>query len=67
MQDVGIVAMILFNLVRAIPQMFRISMLAPVFMPCIPFQNQISLLEIIRIFLPVKNLLYLVTRALSTT
>jgi hypothetical protein len=45
--------------------MFKLSMLAFVFMPSIPLQNQVSLLEIIRLFLSTKNLLYLVLESLG--
>ena len=57
--------MILCNLVRAFPQMFKFAMLALVFMPSIPLQNQVSLLEIIRLSLFVKNILYLVLESLG--
>ena len=57
--------MILYNLVRAFPQMFKFAMLALVFMPGIPLQNQVFLLEIIRLSLSVKNLLYLVLESLG--
>ena len=52
--------MIFCYLIRAFPQMFKLTMLSLVFMACIPLQNQISLLEIIKLCLPVKNPLYLV-------
>ena len=40
-------------------------MLSLVFMPCIPLQNYVSLLEIIKLCLPVKNILYLVLENLG--
>ena len=57
--------MILCYLVRAFPQMFKLAMLVVVFMPTIPLQNQVSLLEIIRLSLSVKNFLYLVLESLG--
>jgi hypothetical protein len=57
--------MIFCNLVRTFPQMFKFAMLALVFMPSIPLQDQVSLLEIIRLSLSIKNFIYLVLKSLG--
>ena len=65
LQVVGIIAMIFCNEVRAFLQMIKLAMLALVFMPSIPLQNQVSLLEIIKLSLYVKNFLFLVHESLG--
>ena len=57
--------MVLYNLDKALPQMFKLSMLALVFMPSIPLQNQVSLPEIIKLSVSVKKFIYLVLERLG--